>query len=250
MAPASWLELGFGHTFMFGGEGRPAPEWYEYPLTWFFSSDDLSSSFSGNSLFQFDVTVRLANIGKYFPLSRDAEVYLDFGWDDTCCETAYIPLKPGAIIGLYLPNLFLSPDTTFRVEYTNTSSFNFTHSTYTDGYVRKGIVLSTIAGTAGEDLFFRLTQKLDKRLMVGMGLDFAQRGRTTAGLAFSTKENYWYIGVDVSYRHSKNLTLQAGFRLEWVKNRGFIPDNDEFNQVYTVSLTYEFAKSYGAGKRE
>ncbi len=250
LAPASWLELGLGHTFMFDGEGRPSPSWYEYPLTWFVSSDDTSSRFSGNNLFQFDVTVRLANIGKYFPLSRDAEVYLDFGWDDTCCETAYIPLKPGGIVGLYLPNLFLSPDTTFRVEYTNTSSFNFTHSIYTDGYIRKGILLSTIAGTAGEDLFFRLTQKLDKRLMVGLDLDFSQRGRTTSGLAFATKENYWYVGVDVSYRHSKNLTLQAGFRLEWVRNRGFIEGNDDFNQVYTVSLTYEFEKTYGAGKRE
>jgi hypothetical protein len=250
LAPASWLELGLARTFMFGGDGRPEPEWYEYPLTWFVSSDDNTSRFSGNSLFQLDVSVRLANIGKYFPLSRDAEIYLDYGWDDTCCETAFIPLKPGAIVGLYLPNLFLSPDTTFRVEYSNTSSFNFTHSTYTDGYIRKGQVLSHFEGTAGEDLLFRLTQRLDKRLMVGIDLDFAKRGRTTAGLEFATKEEHWYVGVDVSYRHDKNLTLNAAFRLEWVDNRDFVAGNDDINQVYLFSITYAFDSMYGAGKRE
>jgi hypothetical protein len=250
LAPASWLELGLGRTFMFGGDGRPEPEWYQFPLTLFISKDDLTSRYSGNNLFQFDVSVRLADIGKYVPLSRDAEIYLDYGWDDTCCETAVIPLKPGAIVGLYLPNLFLSPDTTFRVEYSNTSSFNFTHGTYTDGYIRKGHVLSHFEGTAGEDLFFRLTQRLDKRLMVGMELDLARRGRTQAGLEFATKELHRHFGVDVSYRHSKNLTLNAAFRLEWVDNRDFVPGNDDVNQVYTVSITYAFEQAYGAGKRE
>jgi len=247
VSPASWLEVGLGRTFMFGGEGRPEPEWHQYPFTLVMSKDDPTSRYSGNSLFQLDVSVRLGNIGKYVPLSRDAEIYLDFGWDDTCCETAWIPLKPGAIVGLYLPNLFLSPDTTFRVEYSNTSSFNFTHSTYTGGYIRKGHVLSHFEGTAGEDLFFRLTQRLDKRLMVGMELDLARRGRTTSGLAFSTKENYWYVGVDVSYRHTKNLTLQAGFRLEWVDNREFVAGNDDINQVYLVGITYAFDATYGIG---
>ncbi len=250
LAPATWLELGLSRTGMFNGEGRPSPKWYQYPLTLVISEDDLNSIYNENNLFQFDVTVRLANIGKYIHLTRDAEVYLDFGWDDTCCETAYIPLKPGFTVGLYLPNLFRSPDTTFRVEYTNTSSFNFTHGIYTDGYVRKGFVLSHFVGTGGEDLFFLLTQRLDKRLMVGMELDFAQRGRTTAGLVFATKEQRSHFGVEVSYQHSKNLTLNAGFRLEWVNNRDFIPGNDDFNQVYTVSVTYAFEKSYGAGKRE
>jgi hypothetical protein len=250
LSPASWLELGLGRTFMFGGDGRPEPAWYEYPLTLVISKDDLRSRYSGNNLFQFDVSVRLADIGKYIPLSRDAEIYLDFGWDDTCCETAYIPLKPGAIVGLYLPNLFLSPDTTFRVEYSNTSSFNFTHSTYADGYIRKRQVLSHFEGTAGEDLFFRLTQRLDRRLDVGIELDLARRGRTRAGLQFATKELHRHVGVDVSYRHSRNLTLNAAFRLEWVSNRGFVAGDDDINQMYTLSVTYALDAAYGAGRRE
>lgn len=249
LAPASWLELGFGRTVMFGGDGRPEPPWYQWPAFLVLSSDNNESRFSGNNLFQIDATVRLANLGKYVPLFRDAELYFDVGVDDTCCETAFIPLKPGGLVGLFLPNLFQSPDTTFRVEYSHTTSFNFTHGIYTDGYVRKGHVLSHFEGTAGEDLFFRLTQRLEKRLMVGIELDFARRGSTKAGEQFGTKELHRYVGVDLTYRHSKSLSLQAGARLEWVDNRDFVAGNNDINQVYTIELTYALDAAFGAGER-
>jgi hypothetical protein len=104
-------------------------------------------------------------------------------------------------------------------------------------------------GTAGEDLFFRLTQRLTKQLEVGMDLDLARRGRTEYGLAFSTKELRRYFGVDVSYKHSDALSLNFGARLEWVDNRDFIPGQDDINQVYTVAVTYTFDKLLGAGER-
>jgi hypothetical protein len=151
--------------------------------------------------------------------------------------------------GVYLPNLFQSPDTTFRIEYSNSSSFNFTHGTYVDGYIRKGQVPSHFEGTAGEDLFFRLTQRLEQRLMVGIELDLARRGRTQAGTAFATKELHRHVGVDVSYRHSENLTLQLGARLEWARNRDFAAGDNDVNQVYTLEVTYAFDAAFGAGDR-
>jgi len=249
LAPVSWLELGFARTFMFGGDGRPQPPVYQWPAFLVYTSDNNASKFSGNNLFQIDASVRLANVGKYLPFVRDVELYFDIGVDDTCCETAFIPLKPGGLVGLYLPNLFQSPDTTFRVEYSRTTSFNFTHSTYTDGYIRKGQVLSHFEGTAGEDLFFRLTQRLKPQLMVGIEVDLARRGRTQAGFAFSTKEINQHFGVDLSYQHSKNLSLQLGARLEWVRNRDFVSGDNDFNQVYTFALTYAFDVAFGAGGR-
>ena len=75
VAPASWLELGFGRTFMFGGDGRPEPPWYQWPALLAVSSDRTTSNFSGNNLFQVDATVekppareapsRMAIIGRY-----------------------------------------------------------------------------------------------------------------------------------------------------------------------------------------
>jgi membrane-associated phospholipid phosphatase len=251
MAPFPWLEVSLGREITFDGHGRKEVQFWEYPRVLVQSnrSGTERSKYAGDNRFQADVSLRLADVGKYFPITRDAELYLDFGWDDTCCGTFYTPLKPGAIVGLYLPNLFLSPDTTFRVEYSNSSSFQFTHGTWSDGYVRKNHVISDFEGTAGEDLFFRLTQRLDPKLEVGMELDFARRGRTEKGLEFSTKELHRYFGVDASYKYSPALSLNLETRLEWVNNRDFVQGKRGINQVYTADVTYTFAPEIGAGRR-
>jgi hypothetical protein len=249
LSPFQWLEVGFSRAVMFGGKGRPKINFYEWPRV-LVTGGRTENKYAGNNLSQVDVSVRLADVGKYFPVTRDAEIYLDVGVDDTCCGTSYIPLKPGAVAGLYLPNLFGSPDTTFRLEYSNTSSFNFTHGTWRDGYVRKGHVLSHFEGTAGEDLFLRVTQRLEKRLQVGFEMDFARRGRTWIGTEFLTKELHRHVGVDVSYRLSKNLTLDLASRFERVRNRDFIAGNNDINQVYTIEVTYAFDSLYGIDKKK
>jgi membrane-associated phospholipid phosphatase len=251
LAPFPWLEVGFAREITFDGRGRGDLKSWEYPRVWVQGNKTgtESSKYAGDNRWQADVSLRLADVGKYFPISRDAELYLDFGWDDTCCGTFYAPLKPGAIAGLYLPNLFLSPDMTFRVEYSNTSSFMFTHGTWTDGYVRKGDVIGHFEGTAGEDLFFRLTRRLDKNLDVGVELDLARRGRTEKGFEFSTKELHRSLGVDLSYKHSPALSLNLESRLEWVNNHGFVQGNRTLNQVHTAAVTYAFDPKLGTGRR-
>jgi Capsule assembly protein Wzi len=251
LSPFPWLEIGAGRTIVFDGEGRPDLSWYEYPGVWFFGNKEGSegSKYAGDNRFNVDVSLRLANVGKYVPLTRDAEVYLDFGWDDTCCGTIFIPIKPGPIAGVYLPNLFGSSDTTFRFEYSNSSSFQFTHGVWTDGYVRKGQVISHFEGTVGEDWFFRLTQRLSKQIDVGMELDLARRGRTEAGFQFATKELRRYVGVDVSYKHSDALSMNVGTRLEWATNRDFVAGQSDINQVYMLEVTYVFETAIGAGER-
>ena len=251
LAPLPWLEVGAARSIVFDGDGRPDLPWYKYPLTWIRGNKPGTEvgATAGDNRWQIDASIRLADVGKYIPLTRDAELYLDFGWDDTCCGTFYTPLKPGAIVGLYLPNLFLSPDTTFRVEYSNSSSFQFTHGVWQDGYSRKGQVISHFEGTAGEDLFFRLTTRLDKKLEVGLDLDFVRIGRTQKGLEFSSKELHRYFGVDVSYKHSPALSLNFESRLEWVNNRDFAQGKHDINQVYTAAVTYAFDPKLGTGRR-
>ncbi len=249
--PAPWIEVGLARAIVFDGNGRPHLPWYRYPAVWFQGDKPGTEGqpSAGDNRFQADVTLRLADVGKYVPITRDAALYLDFGWDDTCCGSVVIPIKPGEIVGLYLPNLFFSPDTTFRAEYHWTSSIQFTHAVWQDGFIRKGHVISDFIGTHGEDLYFRLTQRLDPKLDIGIELDFARRGQTQKGQAFTTKELHRYFGLDLSYKHSDALSLNLAARLEWVKNRDFVQGRDDINQVYTASLTYTFAPRLGAGKR-
>lgn len=251
LSPFPWLEIGLARTLVFDGDGRPKPHWYELPKVWFYGNEEGTegSKYAGDNRFQLDVSLRLANVGKYVPITRDAEVYLDLGWDDTCCGTFFWPIKPSPIVGVYLPNLFGSPDTTFRFEYSNSSSFQFTHSVWQDGYTRKGQGISHFEGTVGEDWFVRLTQRLNPQIDVGIEADFARIGRTQKGLEFSTKELKRYFGVDVSYRHSPSLSLNFAGRVEWTNNLDFVEGREEINHVYTASVTYAFESTVGAGKR-
>jgi membrane-associated phospholipid phosphatase len=251
LAPFSWLEIGFGREIMFDGDGRPDLDPWEYPRVWVESNreGEQDSKYAGDNRWQIDVSIRLANIGKYIPFTRDAEIYLDFGWDDTCCGTFYVPLKPGAIAGIYLPNLFSSPDMTFRFEYSNTSSFQYTHGTWLDGFIRKGHVISHLAGTAGEDWFFRLTRRVDKKLEVGAEFNLSRRGRTQKGFEFSTKELHRYVGFDMTYRHSPAMTVSLDTGVEWVYNRDFVAGNRDVNLVNLASVTYAFDPKIGTGER-
>lgn len=253
MAPTPWLEVGLARSIVFDGntDTRSKLPWYRYPFVYVHGNKEGSEgdSSSGDNRWQIDASFRLANIGKYIPISRDAEVYFDMGWDDTCCGTFYIPIYPGGLVGVYLPNLFMSPDTTFRFEFTNTTRFQFTHGVWSDGFERKGQVISDFVGTNGQDFFFRLTQRLSPEIDVGIEFDLARIGRTQAGLEYSTKELKRYFGVDVSYKHSPALSLNFATRLEWVTNRDFVQGKKDINQVYTAAVTYAFDPIIGAGKR-
>jgi hypothetical protein len=85
---------------------------------------------------------------------------------------------------------------------------------------------------------------------VGVEVDLARRGRTAQGTAFLTKELHRHVGMDISYRHSKNLTLTLATRLERVRNRDFIAGNNDFNQLYTFEVTYAFDSPYGIDKKK
>ncbi len=251
-SPAPWLEIGAGRSIVFdGGGSRPDLPWYRYPFVYVHGNRPGTEGepSAGDNRWQVDAAIRLADIGKVVPISRDAELYFDVGWDDTCCGTFYVPIYPGGIVGLYLPNLFMSPDTTFRVEYAKTTRFQFTHSVWADGFERKGQVVSHFIGTKGEDLFVRLTHRLDPRIELGVELDLARIGRTAGGLAFATKEVMRSVGADVSYTHSPALSLHFASRLEWVDNRDFVPGQRDVNYVQTVAVTYTFGPTIGGGAR-
>ena len=252
LSPMPWLEIGVARTILFDGGGdRPHLPWYRYPFVHVHGnrSGTEEDTSAGDNRWQADIALRLANVGKYVPITRDAELYADVGWDDTCCGTFFVPIFPGGIVGVYLPNLFMSPDTTFRVEYANTTRVQFAHGVWQDGYERKGQVISHFIGTKGDDLFFRLTQRLNPQIDVGVEADLARVGRTQFGLAFATKELRRYVGMDVSYRHSPALSLSLAGRVEWTKNLDFVEGRQEVNQVYMATVTYAFEPTIGAGKR-
>jgi Capsule assembly protein Wzi len=240
VAPASFLELGFGRAVQFDGAGRHFRARDLPGILFTPGSDHPNSPLNGNSLFSADVTVRLANVGRYLPLFTDLELYAELGWDDTCCRDIWIPLRPGGIIGLYSPNLLGWAHTELRLEYAASSNIEFIHSIYTSGYAYKGQVLSHFMGTDGKDLYVRLSRWLRPDLLLGLEVDQAHIGPVAAGTVTLPREHRVATGLDLSYRVSKLVSLFGAYRFSTSDNLGSVAGRAQTTHLVRVDATLSF----------
>jgi hypothetical protein len=241
LAPASFLEVGFGRVVQFDGSGRPPVRAIDYPRIVFGpGSDNPNSPLNGNSLFSVDFTVRLSDVGRYLPLFKDLEFYGELGWDDTCCSDIWIPLRPGGIVGLYTPNLLGLAHTELRVEYAASSNIEFIHSIYTSGYSYKGRVLSHFMGTDGKDLYIRIGRWFGPNILVGTNFDNARIGPVANGTLGLPREKRFAAGPDLSYRFSKNLTFFGAYQFSSSDNLGSVPGQNVTNHLLRVEATFSF----------
>jgi hypothetical protein len=239
--PTPFLELGFGRAVQFGGEGRPSMEVDDYLRALFGpGSDDPNSPVNTNSLFSVDASLRLSNVSRYLPLFRDLEIYGELGWDDTCCEDIYVPLRPGGLIGIYSPNLFGSAGTELRLEFAATSRIQFTHGIYTTGYSYKGRPIAHFIGTRAEDFYVRVGRWLSPDLLIGVEFDRARIGPVLANAVNLPREKRFAAGIDLSYRFSEALTLFGAYRFSSSDHAGSVPDLDVTNHLLRVEATYVF----------
>jgi hypothetical protein len=241
LTPASFLELGFSRVVQLNGEGRPSVGVGDYIKSLFGpGSDNVNSPLNNNTLLSADFSLRLSNVSRYLPLFRDVEIYGELGWDDTCCEDIFVPLRPGGIIGLYSPNLFGSSQTELRIEYAATSKIQFNSNIYSSGYAVKGRPIAHFIGTRGNDLFVRIARWFGPDVVVGMEFDRATIGLVTAGASNLPKEKRFSAGLDVSYRFSKMLALFGAYRFISSDNLGSVPALDINNHLLRLEATFSF----------
>jgi hypothetical protein len=239
--PASFLELGFGRAVQFNGDGRPAMGVGDYLRVLFGpGSDDPNSPVNSNSLFEVDFSLRLPNVSRYLPLFRDVEIYGELGWDDTCCEDIFIPLKPGGLIGLYSPNLFGSAQTELRIEFAASSRIQFNNGIYTTGYSYKGKPIAHFMGTRAQDFYVRLGRWFGPNVLIGVEFDRARIGLVEQAAVDLPREKRVAAGFDISYRFSKALTLFCAYQYTSSENAGSVADLDVTNHLFRVEATYGF----------
>ncbi|MGD0265620.1 MAG: capsule assembly Wzi family protein [Candidatus Methylomirabilota bacterium] len=121
-SPLQFLELGYARTVQMGGQGRPPMSALNYLGALVISSDNINSKYQTNQLYTADATLRLHDVDRVFPLSKDLTMYTEMEVDDTCCKNIVWPIKPGYMVGLYLPNFLQRNDTEFRVEWAGRNS--------------------------------------------------------------------------------------------------------------------------------
>lgn len=245
IAPFSFLELGISRAVQFDGDVKPRLDASEYPKAMFNPSagDDhvRQAKFRNNNIFAVDADLRLRNVDKYFLPARDMRLYGEFGWDDTCCNTNFIPKREAVsgLAGVHLIGVFGQDGLDWRFEFTKTSTLSFTHDQFYRGYWTRGSVISHFVGTEGQDYFARLTSRITSDLMAGLELDRASVGDTISGFP-APQERRVGGAIDISYRFWKRYSVFAQYQIAHAENREFISGNDGFEHLIRLELTRSF----------
>ena len=247
VSPVSVLELGASYVNMFGGDDPPrlhgAGDYFRVLFDPQASDqkNPVNQKFRNNALFAIDADLRLPNVNRWGLPAKDLRLYGEFGWDDTCCSTSFVPLREAisTLVGLQLFNVFGVEGLEYRIEYATSSRFSFTHNQFFRGYWTRGEVISHAMGTDGSDLFTHVTQRFGSDVMVGFGINRIEIGNTTFGAA-TPRERRTGGMVDVSYRFLKDYALFAQGQVMRVNDRSFVAGNDSWDGIVLLELTRSF----------
>jgi capsule assembly protein Wzi len=242
--PFSFLELGISRVVMFNGEGGPQLDAGENLRVIFYppagDERNAEAKFRTNNLFSVDADLRLANVDRWGLPAKDVRVYGEFGWDDTCCESSFIPLKAALsfLVGVHWIGVFGDEGLEVRSEYARTSTLTYSHDQFRSGYSTRGEVIGHHIGTDGEDYYTRLSKRFDRDLMIGVEINRAVAGATTSRESIKTRTLAG--ALDASYRFADVYSIFGQYRIAHVENRNFRAHDDGWDHVLRVELTRSF----------
>ena len=245
IAPFQFLELGASFGNMFDGDDRPRLKLSDYPNAIFgaTTSDQrfAAAKFRNNVVLGVDAELRIDNVDRFYIPARDLRAYFEYGWDDTCCETAIIPDRRASsgLVGLHLMGFLGEDGLDLRVEVTKTSSLSFVHNQFTSGWWTRGEVLSHYVGTNGLDIYGRLSNRFSETFEAGLGVSYGVIGSPVAN-AGAPRERRVGGGADVSWRFWDKTTLFLRTQVAQVDNRNFKAGNDGVDFVVQLEITRAF----------
>ena len=248
ISPASFLELGGSYVNMIGGDVRPRLRGVGDYLTVLFDPDETGPSSGAsprvrnNVLFGIDADLRIANVHRFFIPANDARLYGEFGWDDTCCSTFYVPLREATsyLFGVQLLGLFGQEGLDYRLEFATSSRLSFNHFQYYRGYWTRGDVISHVMGTDGTDLFNRISKRFGTDLMVGVSVNRLEIGNTLIDAIGGPREKRFGAAVDVSYRFANAYVLFGQAQVMHTTHRNFVAGDSGLDGLVLVELTRSF----------
>jgi hypothetical protein len=180
-------------------------------------------------------------VHRFFVPANDARIYGEFGWDDTCCSSSFIPLREATsyLFGLHLLGVFGDEGLDFRLEYASSSRLSYTHNQFSRGYWTRGEVISHFMGTDGSDFYTRASRRFGSNVMVGFSVDRATIGDTASGSSLP-KEKRTGAGLDVTYRFAQVYSIFAQAQVMYTTNRNFVAGDDGVDGLVLVELTRSF----------
>jgi hypothetical protein len=247
ISPFQFLELGASYANMFGGDDPPrlrgASDYFRVLFDPRASDQGLNTPqrFRNNALFAIDAELRFHDVSRFFIPAQDMRLYGEFGWDDTCCSSSFVPLKEATsyLGGLHLIGLLGQEGLDGRVEVASTSGLSFTHNQFNRGWWTQGAVLSHFIGTSGFDLFTRVTKRVTPNFQLGVGMRRSEIGNT-ANLAPTPREKRTGGSLDVTYRFGDVWSLFGQFDVFYSTNRNFVANDNGIDGLMLVELTRSF----------
>ncbi len=224
--PLPAFELGVSRVVMFGGQGVPQVDLFDYVMMFLTRSEQQEDN-------------QLAGVDASFliplwenKLLRSVRIYADLAGED---EAAGWPSKWGELLGLQLNDVLKTGRTDLRVEYANDmvsgmADVFYEHSLYTSGYTYKGRVIGHHMGTDSQDLFLQLSHYLAEDIMVELAYD-----RQTHRLSADRQPTLDVFECNLMLFPSDDWRVRAGFRYENWDDRG-----DDDNHILQLVLTRRF----------
>ena len=234
--PADWLELGFARLTQFGGRGHDGKDQY-FPgilVNDYFNNTNRGGVFETNDEAMADFRVRVPSVPYLVPFPAGMQVYGEYGLEDP-------PVGIGIVFGVYIPQVFRSSTTDFRIEYADTdirrrlqgdSAQWYNHSVWTSGMRYRGFPLGHWMGTDAIDLFIRSTSFLTDDIQLGADLDYYERNR---GLPVHEKGRE--AGVDLTWWLSSHILITAGYTYQRINNPGQITSITPFVETFASGVT-------------
>jgi hypothetical protein len=217
--PSHLLELGFSRVIMFGGQGAPSVDAFDYAKMFF----ALSNQEENNQLAGADASLLIPLVKSR--LLRSVRFYGDGAGED---ESGGLPSKWSYLLGVQMNDILRTGRTDLRLEYADMHEVAYIHNFYTSGYTYDRRFIGHHAGTDSRDLFVQLSHYLTDDLLVDLSFD-----RQMYTLSGGAHEAMNAFEGNVTFFASSDWRLKAGYRYE----NG---DREDDNHIFQFLLIRQF----------
>lgn len=224
--PLPWFEIGASRTVLFGGDGQPDIKAGDF-ITILAGKNLSGSEDTSNQLAAIDFRLRL-------PFLWGAELYHEWGGED---EAQGFFANMCRLYGLYLPRIEPTGRLSLRAEFADLAHIDdnspawYRHGIYRSGYTYNEKLLGHHAGGASRDFYTELRILLPRQVTAHLGFDLEQRGFDQP-----LREVHRQGELGFDWQLSRNLSLQARYALDRVKNFGYTAGPDRTFQFGEVGV--------------
>jgi hypothetical protein len=240
-SPTSWLELGLTRLTQFNGRGRDQ----SFPnavLKAYFSNPNTLGGSDVNEQAMIDFRAKVPHINYLVPFPSGLQLYGEIGSEDKWSKFP-LPTQAAVLGGIYIPQLFPGDSTDLRLEYADTDLSRrrtgianawYDNFLYRSGMRYRGFPLGHWMGTDATDYFLRATRHMTDDLVVGVNLDYSQRG-----MSLPQHEKKREAAVDVTWWLTGKMQLTVGYTYQHIQNPGQITSINPFQETFASGVLSE-----------